>query len=139
MGRRKGHGSLGTSGVNTPFLTEASSTPSSETAVNPHELTAQNIDSLTEKLQRRKSFTKAVLVEAPPPRTQSSDGPTKEHIEQGRVKTDVYVQYIEAASKTGFVLFVLSMVLSQVVNVADPAAQTRTVPPADRHMLVHVL
>lgn len=73
---------------------------------------------MTEKLQRRKSFTKAVLLETLPARTPSEDGPTKEHIEQGRVKHDVYMQYVEAASKIGFALFVLTTILAQVVNVA---------------------
>ncbi|KAF7790029.1 hypothetical protein EIP86_000977 [Pleurotus ostreatoroseus] len=129
----KGHGSLSTSGVSTPFLNELnSSTPSSEattsaTAINnsSHELNEQNIDTFTEKLQlqRKRSFTKAVLVDSSSSRGRSTSssgsgdgGQTKEHSEQGRVKRDVYMQYVEAASKMGFALFVLATVLSQVVN-----------------------
>ena len=110
--------------MSTPFLSDNNSTPSSSSetpgtnGASSHEITEKNIDSLTEKLQRRKSFTKAVLVEVPRSRTPSSDGPTKEHIEQGRVKTDVYMQYVEAASKIGFAFFVLATILAQVVNVA---------------------
>ena len=46
----------------------------------------------------------------------TSDGPSKEHSEQGRVKTDVYFEYIKAASKTGFILFVLALVVQQVLS-----------------------
>lgn len=34
-------------------------------------------------------------------------GPTKEHSEQGRVKRSVYVEYVKAASRGGFFLFLL--------------------------------
>ncbi len=116
----KGHGSLGSSGVSTPFLASGSqSTPSSVTAVDSsREVTAENLDTLTEKLQRKRSFTKAVLVASPPTRTPASEGPSKEHMEQGRVKRDVYMQYVEAASKTGFLLFLIATVLAQIVSVA---------------------
>ncbi|KIP05505.1 hypothetical protein PHLGIDRAFT_128871 [Phlebiopsis gigantea 11061_1 CR5-6] len=115
----KGHGSLGSSGVATPFLQGDSSTPSSGTAVDTQEL-AVNLEDVNEKLQRKGSFTKAVLVAPPPARagTAAQDGPSKEHSEQGRVKRDVYLQYVEAASKIGFALFVGATVLSQIVSVA---------------------
>ena len=116
----KGHGSLGSSGIATPFLQGDSSTPSSGTAVNTSSLTAKELEDVDEKLRRRQSFTKAVLVRSPPPRgtTSSDNGPSKEHSEQGRVKKDVYLQYIEAASKIGFALFVSAAILSQLVSVA---------------------
>ncbi|KAG1786323.1 P-loop containing nucleoside triphosphate hydrolase protein [Suillus plorans] len=63
------------------------------------------------------SFTKAVLATAPKLRDASSDGITKEHSEQGRVKMEVYSQYLRAASKKGFLFFVLATVLQQVVSV----------------------
>lgn len=130
----KGHGTLGTSGVNTPFLTESGSTPSSTTVVSTsHEVTEQDLEVLSEKLQqRRKSFSKAVLQPTPTSRTPTlattttispSSPPTanvntKEHIEQGRVKTEVYLSYLAAASRVGFLFFVLCTVLAQIVNVA---------------------
>lgn len=117
----KGHGSLTSSGIATPFLLGDSSTPSSSTAVDSREreLSAKNLEDVNEKLQRKQSFTRAVLGAAPPTRSPDGDaGPTKEHIEQGRVKRDVYVQYIAAASKVGFALFVGATVLSQLVSVA---------------------
>ena len=118
----KGHGSLTatSSGIATPFLVNDSSTPSSGTAVDSRELTAKNLEDVNEKLQRKPSFTKAVLSSVPPTRTPAAadGGTTKEHSEQGRVKKDVYLQYIEAASKIGFAIFVVSTILSQVVSVA---------------------
>ena len=77
---------------------------------------------VNEKLQRKGSFTAAVLGAAPPARAgggaAAQDGPAKEHSEQGRVKRDVYVRYVEAASGIGFALFVGATVLSQIVSVA---------------------
>ena len=122
MVNSKGHGSLGSSGIATPFLQQGdSSTPSSGTAVDTSSLTAKQLEDVDEKLRRRQSFTKAVLVPSPPSRgsaSSSDGGPSKEHSEQGRVKRDVYVQYIEAASKIGFALFVVATILSQLVSVA---------------------
>lgn len=52
-------------------------------------------------------------------RTPETEGViSKEHSEQGRVKKDVYIQYIEAASKTGFTLVILATFASQLVSVA---------------------
>ncbi|KAG1791532.1 P-loop containing nucleoside triphosphate hydrolase protein [Suillus plorans] len=75
------------------------------------------LESVSEKVSRRESFTKAVLATAPKLRDASSDGITKEHSEQGRVKMEVYSQYLRAASKKGFLFFVLATVLQQVVSV----------------------
>lgn len=113
----KGHGSLSASGVSTPFTGGASSTPSSETAVaSSRDLTQEKLESLTEKLQRKKSFTKAVLSNTLPVRGSQSDGLTKEHTEQGRVKKDVYLSYIEAASRSGSIIFVITTALVQLLS-----------------------
>ncbi|KAI0629229.1 metal resistance protein YCF1 [Trametes polyzona] len=117
----KGHGNLTaslTSGMSTPFITGFSATPSSEseTAVGSNQdLTEEKLESVDKTLIRRKSFGKAVLEDALPTRT-AQDGPTKEHTEQGRVKRQVYVRYIEAASKAGFGAFVVATVLQQVAS-----------------------
>ncbi|KZT65750.1 multidrug resistance-associated ABC transporter [Daedalea quercina L-15889] len=114
----KGHGTLATSGMSTPFLRDTA-TPSSEgdTVVDSSlDLTEEKLQTVDLKLERRQSFGKAALVSNLPTRT-VSDGMTKEHSEQGRVKADVYVQYIQAASKTGFTFFVVCMVLQQVLSV----------------------
>lgn len=115
----KGHGNLSNSGISTPFTAVDSSTPTSDTAVESSaELPVdQKLESVTEKLQRKRSFGKAILVSTLPTQT-VSDGPTKEHIEQGRVKKDVYIQYIQAASRAGFIFFVVLTVLIQLASLA---------------------
>lgn len=115
----KGHGTLSASGVSTPFIGDTT-TPSSagETMVeSSRDLIEDKLQSVDDKLKRRTSFRKPDLVDNLPTRS-VSDGPTKEHIEQGRVKIDVYLQYIKAASKTGFMVFVLSTILQQLTSVA---------------------
>ena len=117
----KGHGTLNSSsGVSTPFTGGGdSSTPASDTAHSSSQsLTSETLDTLTEKLQRKRSFGKATLADALPTRTPSPSGPSKEHTEQGRVKKDVYIQYVEAASKIGFAIFVVSVMIAQLVSLA---------------------
>lgn len=76
------------------------------------------IDSVQEKVVvRRSSFSKAVIAPLPPIREAMSTGLTKEHMEQGRVKKKVYYQYLQAASKVGFIFFVLVTISSQAVSV----------------------
>ena len=107
--------------MSTPFITNDSETPLSEgeTVVSESQnLTEEKLDSIDQKLTRRRSYGKAAVAPAPPARGGTSDGPSKEHSEQGRVKADVYLQYIEAASKTGFVFFAVATVLQQVASVA---------------------
>ncbi|KAI0352362.1 metal resistance protein YCF1 [Trametes cingulata] len=117
----KGHGNLTatlTSGTSTPFITGFSATPSSEgeTAVDSKEqLTDEKLESVDKTLIRRKSFGKAVLEDALPTHT-ASDGPTKEHSEQGRVKQEVYLRYVEAASKAGFGAFIVATILQQIAS-----------------------
>ncbi|KAI0080155.1 metal resistance protein YCF1 [Panus rudis PR-1116 ss-1] len=116
----KGHGTLSSSGVNTPFTAANSSTPTSDTAVeSSSELTGEKLENaLTEKLQRKRSFGKAPISPDALPVQSASDGPTKEHSEQGRVKKDVYIKYIQAASKTGFFFVILTTLLVQVASLA---------------------
>lgn len=51
-----------------------------------------------------------------PPTRAASDGLTKEHVEQGRVQFSVYKEYIDAASKSGFIAFVVVYLLQQIVT-----------------------
>lgn len=104
--------------MSTPFLGDTA-TPSSagDTVVDASkDLTEEKLQSVDTKLERRKSFGKAQILDNLPTRS-ASDGLTKEHSEHGRVKGDVYFRYIEAASKTGFSVFVICIVLSQVTSV----------------------
>ncbi|KAH9852113.1 metal resistance protein YCF1 [Lenzites betulinus] len=116
----KGHGNMTaslTSGISTPFITGFSSTPSSGTGTavesKNQDLTEEKLESVDKTLIRRKSFSKAVIDDTLPTRT-ASDGPTKEHSEQGRVKREVYLRYLEAASRMGFGAFLVAMILSQI-------------------------
>ena len=66
---------------------------------------------------RRKSYGRATLDD---PRVAAatrptSDGPSKEHTEQGRVKREVYVKYVEAASRAGFIAFVVASIAQQIL------------------------
>lgn len=67
-------------------------------------------------MSRKTSFGKAALAEVSPTRA-SSSGPTQEHSEQGQVKRDVYLQYLEAASKAGFTAFLFATLLQQAASV----------------------
>jgi hypothetical protein len=71
---------------------------------------------LTEKSRHRNSFQKARLVSSAHLHLQSTSL-SKEHQEQGRVKINVYSQYIQAASKFGFALFLLITVAQQALSV----------------------
>jgi len=74
-------------------------------------------DAAAEKIVRRTSFNKAVVAPLPSIREATSTGLSKEHSEQGRVKREVYLQYLQAASKAGFCFFLLVTALGQVVSV----------------------
>ncbi|KAG1792270.1 uncharacterized protein HD556DRAFT_1481818 [Suillus plorans] len=65
-------------------------------------------------VSRRESFKKAVLATPPKLRDAPSDGITKDHSEQGRVKMEVYSRYLQAASRKGFLFFVIATALQQV-------------------------
>lgn len=78
---------------------------------------AEHASLLSEKLQRRTSFSKAKLVKSSSLRAPSSTGLTREHQEQGRVKIDVYKQYIKATSKIGFFCFLLTTIGQQAASV----------------------
>ncbi|KAF8844780.1 P-loop containing nucleoside triphosphate hydrolase protein [Paxillus ammoniavirescens] len=114
-----GSASGATSGVTTPARSGGSGIATPVTSENDIQSTLlADIDSATEKVVvRRESFCKAVIAAPPPLRQAPSTGLSKEHSEQGRVKKEVYYQYLRAASKTGFFFFVLVTVVQQVVSV----------------------
>ncbi|KAH9935900.1 metal resistance protein YCF1 [Epithele typhae] len=121
----KGHGgpstSLSASGVSTPFTTDRAESPgssngdsSNNTAVGDgQEDVEEKLDTVSKALVRRKSYGRSTL-QTVEDSTSSSDGANKEHTEQGRVKREVYVKYIEAASRAGFMLFIVSAILQQI-------------------------
>lgn len=77
---------------------------------------AAQLDTATEKVARRQSFHRATIAPLPSIRA-SSTGISKEHSEQGRVKKKVYLQYLHAASKSGFVCLILAVIMQQAMSV----------------------
>ncbi|KII85750.1 hypothetical protein PLICRDRAFT_144304 [Plicaturopsis crispa FD-325 SS-3] len=118
----RGHGtSSGSSGTSTPHIS-GYTTPQTDEEPSATSVTSSDPESsfdeqrLLEKRVRRPSFTKAALAEIPPTRL-ATTGANKEHSEQGKVKPLVYYQYLEAASKSGFALFLVATVLQQTMSV----------------------
>jgi ABC-type multidrug transport system fused ATPase/permease subunit len=114
-----GHAASGSgSGMTTPGRSSGMATPTTSEGDQDMQATlVGELEYVSEKTKRRESFKKAVLATPPKVRDASSDGITKEHSEQGRVKMEVYSQYLHAASRQGFLFFVLATVLQQVVSV----------------------
>ncbi|KAK0497158.1 P-loop containing nucleoside triphosphate hydrolase protein [Armillaria luteobubalina] len=112
-----GHGrSSSSSGTSTPFITGGSGATTPK--IEEEDLEAVKFDiTLSEKLRDRSSFSKAVIAKPSPTRSPESTGLSREHMEQGRVKTHVYAEYIRAASKTGFSLFLAAIVAQQASSV----------------------
>ncbi|KAJ7623378.1 P-loop containing nucleoside triphosphate hydrolase protein [Roridomyces roridus] len=111
----RGHGSA--SGTSTPFVTSGSATPSEDTAINISDKAPEYaVAAVSEKLRHRASYPRAVLAPPRPVRAANSAGLSTEHKEQGQVKRRVYQQYIEAASKTGFIIFLVSALLQQALT-----------------------
>ncbi len=71
----------------------------------------------TTSLQRKKSFGKPAIVGLPVAKSGSAGGGSKEHSEQGRVKTEVYSEYIQSASTTGFIIFLVATIAQQATQV----------------------
>ena len=68
-------------------------------------------------MQRKKSFGKPAVVGLPVAKAGTPSGGSKEHSEQGRVKKEVYMQYIQSASTTGFVIFLVATIAQQATQV----------------------
>ncbi|KAF9556671.1 metal resistance protein YCF1 [Agrocybe pediades] len=110
-----GHGSShNNSGSSTP---QTSGTLSPISADDVQDLLKPDTHALvlSEKLRHKGSFQKAKMV--PVSARVPSKAATKEHQERGRVKPEVYKQYIQAASKSGFALFLLATILQQAASV----------------------
>ncbi|KAG0695817.1 P-loop containing nucleoside triphosphate hydrolase protein, partial [Suillus ampliporus] len=114
-----GHATSGTnSGTTTHEQSSGMATPTTSEGDMQSTLVGE-LECVSEKVTRRESFKKAVLAAPPKLRDASSSGITKEHSEQGRVKMDVYSQYLHAVSKKGFLFFILAMVLQQAMSVVS--------------------
>ncbi|KAH9975853.1 P-loop containing nucleoside triphosphate hydrolase protein [Lactifluus volemus] len=114
-----GHATGSASGTPTPFGNDGSAPESgSSTRTEESILTMEKLDTLGEKLTRKRSYGHAVLAPLTSQTTKaSSGGLSEEQTAQGRVKPKVYWRYVEAASKTGFAFFVITMVLQQALQI----------------------
>ncbi|KAJ7043446.1 P-loop containing nucleoside triphosphate hydrolase protein [Mycena alexandri] len=104
----RGHGTSSSSGTSTPFASgSGSASPIEGSTLNMEDgdKSPEYAVVISEKLRHRTSYPKAVLAPPKPVRAANSAGLSQEHREQGRVKRRVYVQYLEAASKAGFVVY----------------------------------
>jgi hypothetical protein len=75
------------------------------------------VSSLSKSLKGTEASTRKATLVTTAPRKAASTGLSTEHSEQGKVKWSVYRRYIDAASKTGFALFLLFNVLQQATSV----------------------
>ncbi|CAK5273937.1 unnamed protein product [Mycena citricolor] len=114
----RGHGtSLHASGSSTPYaVTSGSVTPVEDASVVSSDQTSDYTLAISEKLKNRGPFSKAINAPAKSVRAANSAGLSTEHREQGRVKGRVYWQYIEAASKMGFSIYVVATIAQQVLT-----------------------
>ena len=114
----KGHGTgSNNSGSSTPFATTSgSTTPKSEGEFKDTGKESEYAATLVEKLRHRSSFQKARKI-AEVATHKPTGGLSKEHREQGRVKIEVYKQYIQAASKAGFAFFLVTTIAQQAASV----------------------
>ena len=110
-GGSRGHG-VSQSGTATPFALEGANTPMSEVETEKAEDFENQIAS-SEKFQGYIDYSRAKLSQPQPPRTAVAGGLSREHLEQGQVKSRVYSEYIRAASRFGFSLFLLATISQQ--------------------------
>lgn len=115
----RGHRSSSSSGASTPYMTSGSLTPRNDEAfaVVDGSTEAEYATAISEKLRHRASFAKARIATPVTSQKLPSSGLSKEHLEQGRIKVDVYKRYIVAASKAGFFFFLLTTILQQAASV----------------------
>ena len=119
--RSKEHGTGNASGSSTPFHRSGAQTPRPD---DESTVTLSSDGSPTEKsrvdlipLYRGKEIGTAVLAQPTEPRAPLG-GMSQEHSEQGQVKREVYLKYLQAASKSGFAFFLLFIVIQQMMSVA---------------------
>ena len=102
----QGHGSKTSSSRSSASIAKSGTSPPARNMDSGDDLWKDHVELtavITEKLQHKESFQKARISSSNVPSTDL----IKEHQEQGSVKMEVYKQYIYAASKVGFILFML--------------------------------
>ena len=108
----QGHGSKTDSSGSSTISGDSTPARSTDLGDDLRELTA----TVTERLQRKGSFQKARIFRESSFNVRSV-GLIREHQEQGSVKMNVYKQYIYAASKTGFILYLCAAAAQQATAV----------------------
>lgn len=117
----KGHGaSLSSSGTSTPRAPSEWNNSSDEQTVvsTPSEEYVKEDNEKSQplvKIELKRNLARASVVGLPLNR--EPDQLSKEHSEQGRVKADVYIQYIQAASTVGFALFIFTVIAQQGASI----------------------
>ncbi|KAG1838637.1 P-loop containing nucleoside triphosphate hydrolase protein [Suillus subalutaceus] len=108
-----GHAASGSSsGMATPGRSSGMATPTTSDGDGEMQATlVGELESVSEKVSRKGSFKKSR------PRCTAQAARRLFRCEQGRVKMEVYSQYLHAASRKGFLFFVLATVLQQAVSV----------------------
>nr|GAT42967.1 predicted protein [Mycena chlorophos] len=107
----RGHGTGTASGSSTPFIRSGSATPSEDLSVT---VISEQVGVVSEKLLAGNTFPRAILAPPKAVREANSAGLSAEHREKGRVKAKVYTEYIAAASRMGFAVYVACTTLQQV-------------------------
>ncbi|KAJ7050501.1 multidrug resistance-associated ABC transporter [Mycena amicta] len=110
----RGHSTGSASGTSTPFVGSGSATPSEDVVLVGDDTSSDPAGALSEKLILRANFPKAVLAPPKPVRAANSAGLSAEHREKGRVKTKVYAEYMAAASRIGFGVYIACATAQQV-------------------------
>jgi hypothetical protein len=77
---------------------------------------------ISEKLRQQASFSHPRLIQPTLAQLTISKGLSTEHQERGRVKVEVYKEYIKAASVTGFAFFLLAVIGQQAATVMSTFA-----------------
>ena len=116
MQHSQGHGSNTTSSGSTSHTPGGGGTLTPVSGDDNNDAEFTDTRAVTETLQRKGSFQKARIFGASSSDIRST-GLKKEHQEQGSVKLDVYMQYIYAASKIGFMLYLFATATQQAASV----------------------
>ena len=114
------HSRTSSSGASTPFPHTGEVTPQeddSTLAPSPANDSPPSLNTIDDKLKRKKSYGRSQIKPPTRSRLPISEGIQQEHSEKGRVKASVYRTYLEACSKSGFALFLIAILLSQTFSV----------------------
>ena len=120
MFQSREHARASSSGASTPILYTRDTTPLEDESTlvpSPSNDSYTTLSAIDAHLRRRKSYGRSTIKPPTRGRLPTSEGITQEHSEKGRVKTIVYRKYVEACSKSGFALFIITVFLSQALSI----------------------